>query len=176
MANEKFSTVLIRWEGNNSKRYDGTKEEILLSNVVAINKTAVIEPSFDQLSVGDHIEYEFVGKKGKVQLWRGVVVSDPDTEQCAGSASNKLKTSKRTRSRHTSTTTKEVSHLNTTDSDNTERCNAAVSLLENSSSTKGKRQKRPSSLLLPGAGPKRKCGRWAMYLRFVLSQFLLALL
>ena len=82
MADEKFSTVLIRWEGNNSKRYDGTKEKILLSNVVAINKTAVIEPSFDQLSVGDHIEYEFVGKKGKVQLWCGVVVStDPDAER-----------------------------------------------------------------------------------------------
>ena len=55
----------------------------MLSNVVAINKTAVI----DQLSVGDHIEYEFVGKKGKVQLWCGVVVStDPDTERHTGSA------------------------------------------------------------------------------------------
>ena len=65
----------------NSKRYDHTREEILLSNIVAINKTAVIEPSFNQLSVGDHIEYEFVAKKGKVQLWRGVVVStDPDAE------------------------------------------------------------------------------------------------
>ena len=55
---EKFRTVFVRWEGNNLKRYDHTKEEI-----VAINKTAVIEPSFDQLSVGDHIEYEFVAKK-----------------------------------------------------------------------------------------------------------------
>ena len=79
MADEKFPTVFVRWKGNNSKRYDHTKEEILLSNIVAINKTAVIEPFFDQLSVGDHIEYEFVAKKGKVQLWRGVVVStDPD--------------------------------------------------------------------------------------------------
>ena len=66
---------------------------LLLSNVVAINKTAVIEPSFDQLSVGDHIEYEFVGKKGKVQLWCGVVVStDPDANRHAGSASNELET------------------------------------------------------------------------------------
>ena len=79
MADEKFPTVLVRWEGNNSKRYDHTKEEIFLSNIVAINKTAVIEPSLDQLSVGDHIEYEFAPKKGKVQLWCGVVVStDPD--------------------------------------------------------------------------------------------------
>ena len=93
MADEKFSTVLVRLEGNNSKRCDGTKEEMLLSNVVAINKTAVIEPSFDQLSVGDHIEYEFVGKKGKVQLWRGVVVfTDPDAERRSGSTSNELET------------------------------------------------------------------------------------
>ena len=66
---------------------------LLLSNVVAINKTAVIEPSFDQLSVGDHIKYKFVGKKGKVQLWCGVVVStDPDVNRHAGSASNELET------------------------------------------------------------------------------------
>ena len=51
MADEKFPPVLVQWEGNNSKRYDSTKEEILLSNVVAINKTAVIEPSFDQLTL-----------------------------------------------------------------------------------------------------------------------------
>ena len=98
MVDKKFPTVLVRWEGNNSKQYDGTKEEILLSNVVAINKmamnkTAVIEPSFDQLSVGNHIEYEFVGRKGKVQLWHGVVVStDPDVEHHTGSASNELET------------------------------------------------------------------------------------
>ena len=161
MADEKFPTVLVRWEGNNSKRYDGTKEEILLSNVVAINKTAVIEPSFDQLSVGDHIEYEFVAKKGKVQLWRGVVLStDPDAERRAGSVSNELETtSKRTRCRRTSTTTKEASRLNTTDADKAERRTVATSLFENSSSTKGKRQKRPSSSPPPGAGPKRKCGR-----------------
>ena len=65
--NGKFPTVLVRWEGNNSKQYDNTKEEILVSNIVAINKTAVIEPSLDQISVGGHIEYEFVAKKGEVQ-------------------------------------------------------------------------------------------------------------
>ena len=65
--NGKFPTVLVRWEGNNSKQYDNTKEEILVSNIVAINKTAVIEPSLDQISVGGHIEYKFVAKKGEVQ-------------------------------------------------------------------------------------------------------------
>ena len=93
MADERFPTVLVRWEGNNSKRYDHMKEEIFLSNIVAINKTAVIEPSLDQLSVGDHIEYEFVVKKGKVQLWCGVVVStDPDADRRAGSVPNELET------------------------------------------------------------------------------------
>ena len=93
MADEMFPTVLVRWEGNNSKRYDNTKEEILVSNIVAINKTAVIEPSLDQISVGDHIEYEFVAKKGKVQLWHGVVVStDPDAGRRTGSVPNEPET------------------------------------------------------------------------------------
>ena len=102
MADEMFPTVLVRWEGNNSKRYDNTKKEIFVSNIVAINKTAVIEPSLNQISVGDHIEYEFVAKKGKVQLWHGVVVStDPDAERRTGSVSNEPETtSKRARCRH----------------------------------------------------------------------------
>ena len=70
MADEKFPTVFVRWEGNNSKRYDNTKEEIFVSNIVAINKTAVIEPSLNQISVGDHIEYEFVAK-GKCSCGMG---------------------------------------------------------------------------------------------------------
>ena len=56
MADDKFPTVLVRWEGNNSKRCDNTKEEILVSNIVAINKTAVIESSLDQISVGRSID------------------------------------------------------------------------------------------------------------------------
>ena len=68
-ADEKFPTVLVRWEGNNSKRYDNTKE-IFVSNIVASNKTAVIEPSINQISVGDHIEYEFVAK-GKCSCGMG---------------------------------------------------------------------------------------------------------
>ena len=71
MADEMFPTVLVRWEGNNSKRYDNTKEEILVSNIVAINKTAVIEPSLNQISVGNHIEYEFVAKEGKCSCGMG---------------------------------------------------------------------------------------------------------
>ena len=93
IADEKFPTVLVQWEGNNSKQYDNTKEEIVVSNIVAINKMAVIEPSLDQISVGDHIEYEFVAKKGKVQLWRRVVVStDPDAERHTGSVPNEPET------------------------------------------------------------------------------------
>ena len=132
-----------------------------MSNIVAINKTAVIEPSLNQISVGDHIEYEFVAKKGKVQLWRGIVVStDPDAERRTGSVPNEPETtSKRARCRRT--TTKAASHLNATDSVTAERRTAATSLFENLSSTKGKRQKRHSSSPLPGAGPKRKRGRCA---------------
>ena len=162
MADEKFPTVLVRWEGNYSKRYDNTKEEILVSNSVAINKTAVIESFLNQISVGDHIEYELVAKKGKVQLWRGVVVStDPDAERRTGSVSNEPETtSKRARCRRT--TTKEANHLNATDFVTAERRTASTSLFENLSSTKGKRQKRHSSSPLPGAGPKRKRGRCAI--------------
>ena len=133
---------------------------LLCPTLLLSHKTAVSEPSFDQLSVGDHIKYKFVGKKGKVQLWCGVVVStDPDMKCRAGSASNELETkSKRTQCRHTSTTTKEASRLNTTDSDMAERYTAATLLFENSSSTNGKRQKRPSNSPLPGAEPKRERG------------------
>ena len=101
-------------------------------------------------------------KKGKVQLWRGVVVStDPDAERRTGSVSNEPETtSKRARCRRT--TTKEASHLNATDFVTAERCTASTSLFENLSSTKGKRQKRHSSSPLPGAGPKRKRGRCAI--------------
>ena len=164
MADEKFPTVLIRWEGNNSKRYDHTKEEIFLSNMVSINKTAVIEPSLDQLSVRDNIEYEFVGNKREVQLWCGVVVStDPDAECRAGLVSNEPEAmSKRAQCR--CTTTKGASRLNTTDSDKAECHTAASSLFENLSFTKGKWQKRHSSSPLPGAGPKQKRGRWSFCL------------
>ena len=128
-----------------------------MSNSVAINKTAVIEPSLNQISVGDHIEYEFVAKKGKVQLWHGVVVStDPDAERRTGSVPNEPETTSK-RARCCRTTTKEASHLNATDSDTAERRTAATSL----SSTKGKRQKRHNSSPLPGAEPRRKRGRCA---------------
>ncbi len=80
MADEKPSRILVQWKGNQSKRYDNTKEESWLPSVVATNESAVINPSIDLVSVGDHIEYEFIAKKG-IQLWRGVIVStDPDAE------------------------------------------------------------------------------------------------
>ena len=92
-----------------------------------MHKTAVIEHSFDQLSVGYHIEYEFVAKKGKVQLWCGVVVStDPDADCHADLVSDEPEiTSKRVRYRHT--TTKGASCLNAADSDKAD-CHTAASL------------------------------------------------
>ncbi len=77
----------MQWEGNNSKRYDHAKEEVWLTSIVAINATPVIDPTIDQLSVGDRIESEYVYKKGWVQVWKGIVVSvDPDAERRAGKA------------------------------------------------------------------------------------------
>ncbi len=84
MAVEKPTRILVNWKGNQSKRYDNTKEEIWLSNVVAINESPVINPTIDLVSVGDHIKYEYVAKRGRIQLWHGVVVStDPDAERHA---------------------------------------------------------------------------------------------
>ena len=83
----KPPTVLVRWEGNQSKRYDNTEEEIWLHRVVAVNNTAVVEPSRDLLQVGDYIEYEILAKKGKVQVWCGILVAiDPDAERHARSS------------------------------------------------------------------------------------------
>ncbi len=74
----------MRWEGNGSKRYDNTKEEVRLVSIVAINDMLVIDPTIDQLSVGDRIESEYVYKRGRVQVWNGIVVSvDPDAERRA---------------------------------------------------------------------------------------------
>ena len=150
MAKDKLPTILVRWEGNQSKRYDNTVDEIWLSSVVAINKTAVVQPSLAQVHVGDIIEYEFVAKKGKaVQLWRGIVVSiDPDAERRAGSRSKKA-----------DTTTKGASRLSATVPDMERR--ATESLFEGLGSNKGKRKKRLSSSPLPSARPlpKRKRGK-----------------
>jgi len=38
MAKEKLPKILVRWEGNQSKRYGNTVEEIWLSSVVAIKQ------------------------------------------------------------------------------------------------------------------------------------------
>ena len=80
-----------------------------------------------------------------MQLWRGAVVStDPDMERRTGAVPNEPETMSK-QARCCRTTTKEASHLNTTDSDTAERRTAATLLFENSSSTKGKWQKRHSS-------------------------------
>ncbi len=44
----------------------------------------VIDPTIDLVSVGEHIKYEYVAKRGRIQLWYGVVFStDPDAERHA---------------------------------------------------------------------------------------------
>ncbi len=170
MSDDKLPTILVQWEGNQSKRYDKTKEEIWLANIVAINETAVIDPSADEVHINDRIEYEFVQKKGKVQLWRGVVVStDPDadrrarSETTAGSASRATaKTGQCSSSgskKPERTATKGAARPNASRADTERR--AAKSLFEGAAagSRKGKRQKRPSSSPLPLVEPKRKRGK-----------------
>ena len=105
-----------------------------------------MQPFLGQIHVGDKIKYEFLAKKGKVQLWRGIVISiDPDVERCAGSGPKKA-----------DTTNKGVSLLSATDPDTQRR--ATKSLFEGLGSMKGKRQKCVSSSPLPSALPKRKRG------------------
>ena len=66
--------VLVRWEweGNGSRCYDGKTEFINLSNVAAINNSPLVNPSSDQLSVGDYVEYKYVYKKNEYKS--GVVM------------------------------------------------------------------------------------------------------
>ncbi len=41
----------------------------------------VIDLTIDLMSVGEHIEYEYVAKRGRIQLWHGVAVcTDPDAK------------------------------------------------------------------------------------------------
>jgi len=62
------------------------------------------QPSLAQLHVVDNVECEFIAKKGKVQLWHGMVITIyPDVECRADSGSKKV-----------DTTTKGASCLSTT--------------------------------------------------------------
>ena len=158
MAEGDPPTILVRFGGNQSERYDNTEEEIWLHCVVAVNNTAVVEPSRDQLRVGDYIEYEFVTGKGNVQVLRGILVSiDPEAERRAHST-------RASRPVSAKTTTKGASCLPSSDTNeslgtrlDTDR-RAIKSFFEGFGSGKGKRQKRLSTSPLPGAGPKRNRG------------------
>lgn len=72
MASEVSPRVPVRWQGNQSKQYDNT-EEVPLTSIIAINDSPVINPTLDQLSVGNYIEREYLYKCGRVQIWKGVV-------------------------------------------------------------------------------------------------------
>ena len=159
MAKEKLPTIFVQWEGNRSKHFMTTpwRKSGYLYNVVAINKTAVVQPSLAKLHDGDNIEYEFVAKKGKLQLWRGIVISiDPDVERRAGLGSKKGATTTKEANRLSATnpdaeshassdskgaerTTKGASHLSATDPDMERR--TTNSLFEDLGSNKGKKQK-----------------------------------
>ena len=103
-----------------------------------------------QLCVGDRIEYEFVAKKGKVQLWRGVLVSlDPEAER-------------RSRSSRPASADRRAGSANrlptsSADPDTSDR-RVVKSMFEGLGSNKGKRKKRLSSSPLLDAVPKRKRG------------------
>ena len=151
MAEGDPPTILVRFEGNQSERYDNTEEEIWLHCVVAVNNTAVVEPSRDQLRVGDYIEYEFVTGKGDVQVLRGILVSiDPEAER-------RVRSTRASRPVSAKTTTKGVSCLPS--SDTNESLGMRLDMDRRAiKSGKGKRQKRLSTSPLPGAGPKRNRG------------------
>ena len=52
MAEEKPVIILQQYSFDwKSKQYDNTEEEIWLSNVVTLNKMAVVQPSLDQFRV-----------------------------------------------------------------------------------------------------------------------------
>ncbi len=130
----------------------------------------------DEVHINDCIEYEIVQKKGKVQLWRGVVVStDPDADRRARSDTTAESTSRAHTERRAAantghctssgskkpetTATKGAARPSASHAD-TER-HAVKSLFEGAAagSRKGKRQKRPSSSPLPLVEPKRKRGK-----------------
>ena len=72
--NDKPS-IFVKWVNNNSKRYDGKIERVFVDGIVAINNCPHCEPNIDELSVGDSIEYECMYKRGRVQVWHGIVLS-----------------------------------------------------------------------------------------------------
>ena len=63
----KLKNICVRFEGNNSKRWDG--KEILL-------ETSVLEDMYepDQLMHSSHVTIPWKGKGGRVSNWNAVVV------------------------------------------------------------------------------------------------------
>ena len=61
------AAVSVRYEGNNSKRWDG--------KVVKLGHELL---EGQELLVGNAVEMPWKGKGGKVTIWKGVIVSDKD--------------------------------------------------------------------------------------------------
>ena len=66
--------VLVQGESNGSRHYAGKTELINLLNVAAIYNSSVVNPSIDQLSVGDYMEYEYIYKKNIQENKSGMVM------------------------------------------------------------------------------------------------------
>ena len=66
--------VFVQWEGNGSKRYDGSKAYVSVEAIVAVNGSAAVEPTKTELRAGDKLELEYPYKHGRPRIWRAVVV------------------------------------------------------------------------------------------------------
>ena len=67
------ATVCVRYEGNQSKRWDG--------KIVKLDRAWLEEVCGQELLVGTAVEMPWKCKGGKTELWKGVVVSDEPEEQ-----------------------------------------------------------------------------------------------
>lgn len=67
------ASVHVRYEGNNSKRWDG--------KVVKMDRDWMEDVCSQELVVGTAVEMPWRGKGGKMVLWKGVIVSDGDNEE-----------------------------------------------------------------------------------------------
>ena len=78
--------VCVRYEGNQSKRWDG--------KVVKIDRAWMEDNCSQDLRVGAAVEMPWRGKGGKTKVWKGVIVSDDDNKEAVLASSSKKRKSK----------------------------------------------------------------------------------